>query len=412
MNLKDKIDINKIRNDTPCINIYMDNSSASIPPVPVIEAIENYFRSVIKYGTKSQWVKEHFGAPFISDAKKLIAKLIGASPDEIVFSLNGSEAIGIIANGISFKPSDNIVLSEFWFIPNAIPWFRLKEIYGIEVRIAKANKTGFIDLDHLQSQIDNNTKIVVVDHMALSLGAIQPVKQIAQIAHKKGSLLFLNACNTVGLLNIDVNNIGCDFMAVAGRKYLRGPQGTGFLYIKKDHIRSIRPSYIGWQNFQRWDCNTDIDLCIDFCRGSETVDRFSSGELNYPGIVGLARAIEYIFNIGGIAPIEHRVSKLTEHLLENLHSIPGIEIYGPESSKGRAGLVTFNLKDIPSLKVSQYLSRNNIVVQAGNFLCPGPLKILGIDAVVRISLHYWNTKKEIDEVVNLLNQISQKKIKK
>jgi len=411
MSLKDKIDIDKIRADTPCINIYMDNSSASIPPIPVIEAIENYFRSLVKYGTKSQWVKEHFGASFINDAKKLIAKLIGASPDEIVFSLNGSEAIGIIANGISFKPGDNIVLSEFWFIPNAIPWFRLKETYGIQVRIAKANKTGFIDLDHLRSQIDNNTKIVVIDHVALSLGAIQPVKQIAQIAHEKRSLLFLNACNTVGLLNIDVNDIGCDFMAVAGRKYLRGPQGTGFLYIKKDHICSIQPSYIGWQNFQTWDCNnTDIDLCIDFCKDLETVDRFSSGEPNYPGIVGLARAIEYIFDIGGIAQIEHRVSKLTEYLLENLNTISGIEIYGPESSKGRAGLVTFNLRDMPSLKVSQYLSRYNVVVQAGNFLCPGPLRMLGIDAVVRITLHYWNTKEEIDKVVNLLNQISQKKI--
>ena len=191
MSLENKIDIDKIRADTPCINIYMDNSSASIPPMPVIEAIEDYFRSVVKYGTKSPWIKEHFDAPFIGNAKKPIAKLIGASPDEIVFSLNGSEAIGIIANGISFKPGDNIVLSEFWFIPNTIPWFRLKETYEIQVRIAKANKTGFIDLDHLQSQIDNNTKIVVIDHMALSLGAIQPAKQIAQIAHEKGSLLFL-----------------------------------------------------------------------------------------------------------------------------------------------------------------------------------------------------------------------------
>ena len=413
MSLKDKIDIDKVRADTPCINIYMDNSSASIPPMPVIKAVENYFSSVVKYGTKSQWVKEHFAAPSINDAKKLIAKLIGASPDEIVFTLNGSEAISIIANGIFFKPGDNIVLSEFWFIPNAIPWFKLKETCGIQVRIAKANKTGFIDLDHLQSQIDNNTKIVVIDHMALSLGALQPVKRIAQIAHEKGSLLFLNACNTVGLVNIDVNDIDCDFMAASGRKYLRAPQGTGFFYIKKDHICNIRPSYIGWEGFITWDCsNTDIDLCIDFYKGLETVDRFSFGEPNYPGIVGLARAIEYIFDIGGISQIEHRVSTLTEYLLENLNTIPGIEIYGPESSKGRTGPVSFNLKDIPSLKVSQYLSRYHVVVQAGNFLCPGPLKVLGIDAVVRVTLHYWNTKEEIDKVVNLLNQISQKKIKK
>ena len=414
MSLNNRMDIDKIRDDTPCINIYMDNSSASIPPIPVIEAMENYFSSIVKYGTKSQWVKEHFDASFIEIAKKSIAKLIGASPDEIIFSLNGSESIGIIANGISFKHSDNIVLSEFWFMPNAIPWFRLKETYGIQVRLAKVNKTGFIDLDHLQSQIDHNTKIVVIDHMALSLGAIQPAKQIAQIAHKKGSLIFLNACNTIGLVNIDVNDLECDFMAASGRKYLRGPQGTGFLYIKKDHICNIKPSYIGWQSFGKWDCkNTDIDFCINWCKGIETVGRFSSGEPNYPGIIGMARAVEYIFDIGGISEIEHRVSQLTEYLFEKLNTVSDIEIYGPESSKGRAGSFTFNLiRDIPSSKVSQYLSINNVVVQAGNFLSPGPLRRLGVDSVVRITLHYWNTKEEIDEVVNLLNQISQKKIKK
>jgi len=404
MDLKNKIDIDKIRADTPCTNIYMENSSASIPPRPVIEAIENYFSSVVKYGTKSKWVMDHFDAPFINDAKKPIAKLIGASPGEIAFTLNGSDAINIIANGIDFKQGDNIVLSELRFICNTIPWLRLRETHGIEVRIAKANKPGFINLDHLRSQIDNNTKVVAIEHMPPNLGTIQPVKQIAQIAHEKGSLFFLDACNTVGLVNIDVNDIGCDFMAASGRKYLRGPMGTGFLYVKKDHICNIRPSYIGWKT-GTWNWNTDT------YKDAESIDRFLSGEPNYPGIVGLARAIEYIFDIGGISQIEHRVSKLTEHLLENLNTISGIEIYGPESFKGRAGLVTFNLRDIPSLKLRQYLSKYGVAVQAGNILCPGPLRMFGIDAVVRISLHYWNTKEEIDEVVNLLNQISQKNIK-
>jgi len=406
MILKNKFDIDKIRADTPCINIYMDNSSASIPPLPVIEAIENYFKSIIKYGTKSKWVKRH-GTSFINDAKKLIAKLIGASPEEILLTLNGSDAIGIIANGISFRPTDNIVLSEFWFMPNAIPWFRLKDTYGIQVRLVKADETGLIDLDHLQSQIDYNTKVVVIDHMALSLGAIQPVKKISQIAHKKGALLFLNACNTIGLLKIDVNDLGCDFMATAGRKYLRGPQGTGFLYIKKDHICNIKPSYIGWQSFVSFDCkNSDIDFCLDWCKGIETTNRFSSGEPNYPGIVGLTRAVEYIFDIGGISQIEHCVFQLTEYLFENLNNLSNIEIYGPKSSKSRAGLFAFNLRGIPSSRLSQYLSENNVVVQAGNFLSPGSLKRLEVDSVVRITLHYWNTKEEIDEVVNLLNHIS------
>ena len=170
--------------------------------------------------------------------------------DEIAFTLNGSDAISIISNGIDFKPGDNVVLSELRFICNTIPWLRLKDTRGIEIRLAKARKPGFIDLDDLQSQIDHKTKIVAITHMPPNLGTIQPVKQIAQITHQKGALLFLDACNTVGLVDIDVKDIECDFMAVAGRKYMRGPTGTGFLYVKKEHICNIRPSYIGWKRSQ------------------------------------------------------------------------------------------------------------------------------------------------------------------
>lgn len=401
MNSKGKMNIDKIRADTPCINIYMNHPAASIPPMPVILEVESYFRTAVKYGTKAQWVIEHFMQRFFN-AKKPIAKLIGASPDEIAFTLNGSDAISIIANGIDFKVGDNVVLSELRFICNTIPWLRLKETHGIEVRIAKAHKPGFIDLDDLQSQIDHNTKIVAINHMPPNLGTIQPVKQIAQIAHQKGSLFFLNACNTVGLVNIDVGDIDCDFMAVAGRKYLRGPTGTGFLYVKKEHICNIRPSYIGWKTGS-WDWNSDV------YKDAESIDRFVTGEPNFPGIFGLGRAAEYIDDIGGISQIENRVSMLTQYFLDHLHNVSDIEVYGPESSEGRAGLITFNLRGISSSKLSHFLNRQGIIVEAGHFFCPGVMRMYNIDSVVRMCVHYWNTEEEIDEVVNLLKSDLAKK---
>jgi len=190
-------------------------------------------------------------------------------------------------------------------------------------------------------------------------------------------------------------------MAATGRKYLRAPSGTGFLYVKKDQICNIKPSYIGWKT-GTWDWNADT------YKDAESIDRFMTGEPNYPGIFGLGRAVEYIFDIGGITQIEHRVSTLIEYLLESLHSIPDIEIYGPESSKGRGSVVIFNLRDIPSSKLSQDLNRQGVVVEAGDFLCPGTMKMFGVDSVVRVCIHYWNIKEEIDEVINLLNKISQK----
>jgi len=396
MNSKNKFDINKIRSDTPCRNTYMDNAGASVPPLTVTKAIEKYYREIVEHGPKSNWVREHYGASFINDAKKPIAELINANPEEIAFTLNGSDAISILANGINIKRSENIVISELGFICNTIPWLRLRETHGIEVRIVKANKPGFVDIDNLQKQVDHNTKIVAIDHMPPNLGTLQPVKEISEITHERKSLFFLNACNTVGLVNVDVHDIDCDFMAVTGRKYLRGPSGTGFLYVKKRHISNIKSSYLGWKT-GIWDWNNDV------YEDSETIDRFSTGEPNTPGIVGLLRAVEYIQDIGGISEIDQRVFFLTEYLVENLKSIPNIKIYGPESANGRAGLVTFNLGDLPSSKLCQYLNRNNVVVQASHFFCPGTLKMFGTESVVRIALHYWNTKEEIDKVLDLLD---------
>ena len=393
MNFKNEINIDKIRADTPCINIYMNHAAASVPPMPVIEEAESYFRTAVKYGTKAEWVIRYF-TERLFNAKKSIAKLTGASSDEIAFTLDGPDAMNIIANGMDFKPGDNIVLSKLRFICNVFPWLRLKES-GVEIRLAKAKKPGFIDLDDLKSQIDQKTKVVAITHMPPSLGTIQPVKQIAQITHQKGSLLFLDACNTVGLVDIDVEDIGCDFMAVSGRKYMRGPTGTGFLFIKKEHICNIRPSYLGWKS-GTWDRNSDS------YKDADSIDRFAMGEPNFPGIFGLGKAAEYIVEIGGISQIENRVSMLTQYFLDNLHDNPNIEIYGPESSEGRAGLITFNLRGISSSKLSHLLNRQGIIVEAGHFFCPGVMKMFGIESVVRMCVHYWNTKKEIDTVVNLL----------
>lgn len=183
------MNINKIRNDMEIKKVYMNNSSISIPPKPVISAIKNYFDSINKYGPVPPWK----GETFISEAKNNIAKLIGSNSDEIVFTLNGSEAINIISNGIDLKQGDNIILSELRFMPNAIPWMKLKEIYGIEIKIVKGIKPGVIDLNHLKSLIDNNTRLISIDHMLVNLGIIQPIKEIGKMfsnANMKQPLFF------------------------------------------------------------------------------------------------------------------------------------------------------------------------------------------------------------------------------
>lgn len=400
MNIKKEMNIEKITADTPCQNVYFDHAGASVPPMPVIETVDTYLQSAVKYGTKVHWAKKRDNE-YILKAKSSIARLIGAKSNEIAFTTNGSDAICTIINGINFKKGDNVVLDELRFICNAVPWLRLKQNIGIKIKIAKANKPGFIDLKDLENKIDEKTKIVALTHMPPNLGTIQPAKQVARIAHEKGALFFLDACNTVGVVSIDVEDVGCDFMAVSGRKYLRGITGTGFIYVKEKHICDLQPSFVGWKS-GKWNWSEDSyeDL--------ETIDRFMSGEPNLLGVYSLWKAAEYIFDIGGISNIECRVSSLTEYLIEKLNDVPNIEIYGPITSKGRAGLITFNIKGIPSLSISKYLHKYGIVTQASHYHCPGPLRMFNIDSVVRICLHYWNTLEDIDRVVFLLNEIDKK----
>lgn len=188
-------------------------------------------------------------------------------------------------------------------------------------------------------------------------------------------------------------------MVAVGRKYLRGPAGTAFLYIKKNHITNIRPSFISY-NTGEWNFSKNT------YQDSEAINRFMPGEANIPGIIGLNEAVEYLFEIGGFPQIEDRVNLLTDYLLRNLRSISNIEIYGPESLVGRAGLVAFNIKNMKPIEVTKLLYENDIVVQPfSRPKCPGPLDMYGVDSVVRLSLHYWNTEKEIDKVVNTLKQI-------
>ena len=279
----------------------------------------------------------------------------------------------------------------------------MKQSIGIEVKMARAIKPGFIDLENLEELIDDRTKVISLTHMPNNLGTVQPAEEVGNIARRKGVLYLLDAANTVGVVDINVNKIGCDFMAVSGRKYLRGPTGTGFLYIRERHIPSVKQPYVGWKS-GNWDWENGT------YQDAETIDRFVSGEPNFPGIFGLGRAVDYIREIGGMASIEKRVKELTDYLLNKLEAISGLEYYGPNSSEGRCGLVTFNIKGITAEELGHLLNQKGIIVQAGDFYLPGPLKMYGIDSVVRIALHYCNTKEEIDRVITILKEISDAKV--
>lgn len=390
------MDINKIRNDINCSQIYLNHAAASTPPMPVISEIDNYYNMIVKYGAKNDWITP-YGWDSLNKVKAAIGKLINAGADEIAFTNNGSEAISTIVNGMDFNSDDNVVVDEIGFICNIAPLLYIKKTRGIEVRLVKAEKPGFIDLEHLKQIVDSKTRLVSISHAVNAIGTVQPAKEIAKIAHEKGALLLLDAATSVGIVDIDVKDLACDFMTAPGRKLLRGPSGTGFFYIRKELIPSIEPLVIGWK-FGKWDFKNNEYHVAD------NIDRFVSGEPNIPGIMGLERAIQYIFEIGGMKAIEERVKELTDYLIDALHEVPDLEMYGPQDAEKRAGIVSFNIKNIPHDEIRKHLYQNGVCLKSGHFHNPGALKMFHTDGVVRFSLHYTNTKEEIDKVTKYLKE--------
>ena len=395
------MDIERLRRDTPCKNIYMNHGSTSVPPIPVIEAVKRYYVISMEYGGTSA-IAEKMVLEEYRTMRERVAELINAGSDEILFMPNGSQGIDSVIAGLPMRKGGNVVLDSVGFIAVAAPLLALRERNGVELRFVDTDANGFIDLEQLDRLVDKNTILTVVTHSPNLLGILQPLTQISVIAHKHGGLFLVNASNTVGIAAIDVKHIGCDFLSASGRKYLRGPVGSGFLYANAKAASRITPAFATW-NSGVWDWSKPSWGDGSFTPYAD-VRRFSYGERDYSAVMGLSRAVEYLTEIGGQAAVRKRANTLLVQMMEGLLRI-GAEVYGPHDTQKRAGVLGFNLPGVPFRAVTEHLNKNNIGVMGHSFFCPGVCRLFGIDGATRISLHCWNTETEIDTALLLLKAL-------
>ncbi|MBC8570721.1 aminotransferase class V-fold PLP-dependent enzyme [Zongyangia hominis] len=395
------MNLQKLRSDTPCENVYLNHVSTSVPPKQVLEAMNEYFSIAVQYGSTSAKAQEMTAERF-NRASHSIASLIGAHDDEILFVPNGSQAIGMVVAGLRVAPGDNVVVDEMSFISNVAPFLRLKELYGLEVRFAPAKLPGLVDLDAMENLIDGRTKMVALCHMANNLGMVQPAAAVGKLARAAGTLYLLDAANTAGIVPIDVDEIGCDFLAVSGRKYLRGPAGSAFLYARSSRVDEIEPVFATWNN-GLWDWReNDWDWSKNRFTPHKGIDRLNFGEVNFPAAFGLGRAVEYIEEIGGVPAIKERVDLLLDRMIAGMRKLPDVEVYGSPDASQHGGMIGFNVKGIPFDALGRYINANNVGIMAHSFYSPGVLKLFGIQGVARYCVHCWNTEEEIDYAVSLL----------
>jgi len=375
--------------------VYLDSAATSQKPLPVIEAIDNYYRQynsnvhrgVHTLGTKATDAYE--------GARDKVRRFIGAaSTEEIIFTRGTTTAINLVAASYGrahVREGDEIVITYMEHHSNIIPWQQVAKQTGATLKYIPLQPDGTIRLEDVEQTVTPNTKIVAVMHVSNVLGTINPVKEIAQIAHKNGAVVVVDGAQSTPHMKVNVQDIDCDFYAFSGHK-MCGPTGIGVLYGKKRLLEQMEPVEFGGE-------------MIDFVglyesTWKELPWKFEGGTPIIAGAIGLGAAIDFLEQVGldHIAEHEHR---LAQYALEQLGTIEGLTIYGP---KERAGLVTFNIDGVHPHDVATVLDAEGIAVRAGHHCAQPLMKWLNVTATARASFYLYNTEEEIDALVSALKK--------
>ena len=371
---------------------HFNNAGASLPPDVVVEAVVNYLQEEALFGgyeTEAKYTDQ------LERVYDLIATLINAERDEIALVENASTGWAVAFNGIDFKPGDEIITSEVEYATNFIGFLHAKKMFGVEIRVVASDAEGNLPAQAIEDAITTKTKLIAITHIPSSVGVMTPIIAIGNIARKHGILYMVDACQTVGHAPIDVKAIQCDILSVTGRKYLRAPRGTGFLFVRKEVQDSITPTMMDGHTAQ-WISQTEFKPRND-------ARRYELYEKNRALILGLGKAIEYALGLG-IDRIWQRIQTLSASLRAQLATIDGVQVM--DMGLEKCGIVTFRIAGRDHQKIKDALVAQNIfisVARGSNALLY--MQKNGLTTVLRSSVHYYNTEEELTLLCNALKNI-------
>jgi cysteine desulfurase / selenocysteine lyase len=381
--------------------VYLDNAATSQKPLAVLDALQNYYRRDNANVHRGVHTLSSRATDAYEGARDKIAAFINAaSRQEIVFTRNATEAINLVAYSwghANLEPGDEIILSVMEHHSNLIPWQILAQRTGAVLKFVELTETQEFDLDHFRSLISNKTKLVSVVHVSNTLGCINPVEEIAAIAHTHGARVLIDACQSVPHMPIDVQAMDCDWLVASGHK-MCGPTGIGFLYGKLDLLRSMPPFLGGGEMI--------ADVYLDHSTYADLPHKFEAGTPAIGEAIALGAAVDYLTGIG-MDKIHAYEEELTAHLFRRLAEIPELKIYGPQpksDGSGRAALASFTAGDVHPHDLSTILDQNGVAIRAGHH-CTQPLhRILKAQSTARASLYFYNTREEIDVFIASLKE--------
>ncbi|NCG66774.1 SufS family cysteine desulfurase [Bacillus coagulans] len=395
------MDIKEVRRQFPILDqevnghplVYLDSAATSQKPLRVIEAVNQYYREynsnvhrgVHTLGTKAT---DHY-----EGAREKVRKFIGAeSMEEIIFTKGTTAGLNLVARSFGdaqVQEGDEIVITYMEHHSNLIPWQQLAKRKGAVLKYVPMQKNGTLRLEDVEKTITERTKIVAAALVSNVLGTINPVKEMAKIAHSRGAYMVVDAAQGAPHMKVDVRDLDCDFLAFSGHK-MCGPTGIGVLYGKKALLEEMEPLEYGGE-------------MIDFVglydsTWKELPWKFEGGTPIIAGAIGLGEAIDFLEEIG-LDEITAHEQDLSAYCLGQLSELEGITVYGPESADERAGLVTFNLENVHPHDAATILDAEGIAIRAGHHCAQPLMKWLDVTATARASFYLYNTKEDIDKLV-------------
>ena len=378
------LDIQKVRADTPACEhrIHFNNAGASLMPQPVYETVTGHLQlEQRRGGYEAAAQAEESLASFY----RALADLLNAHPQDIAYVENATRAWDMAMYGIPFEPGDRVLTHTSEYASNYLALLQLARHKQIEIDLVPSDATGQIDTEALTSMIGPRTRAIAITHVPSQGGLVNPVVEVGRIARRHNLIYALDACQSCGQLPVDVAAIGCDILTGTGRKFLRGPRGTGFLYVSNRILSDLEPPFIDLQA-ANWVANNHYEL-----RGDAR--RFENWERYVAGQIGLAEAARYACGIG-LEAIGQRITTLADTLRRQLASIPGVEIH--DQGATQCGIVTFTQAGQDAQTMVAQLRERNINTSA-TLLANARLDLAARDipAMVRASIHYFNTEQEI-----------------
>ncbi len=363
--------------------MHFNNAGAALSPAPVLDAVIGHLRREAEIGGYEAADAARDG---LARVHGTAARLIGGAADEIALVENATRAWDMAFYGIDWQARDRILTGQAEYASNYIAFLQVARRHGVEIVPVPDDPTGQISVEALDAMIDRRARLIAITHIPTNGGLVNPASQVGEVARARGVLFLLDACQSVGQIPVDVVEIGCDMLSATGRKYLRGPRGTGFLWVRRDRIAALEPPFLdlhaaAWTDGDRYDIEP-------------SAKRFENWEYFVAGRLGLGVAIDYALDLG-MAEIRDRIHGLATRLRDGLATLAGVTLR--DKGVEQCGIVSFTVAGREPAAIKQALAAKRINASVSNIRSTRlDMAARNLEFVLRASVHYYNTEDEVD----------------